>query len=101
MTGDKKKKSVQDENNHEPFRPVFEQSMDAILIIDGETRMILEMNQTVESLLGYTRSDLLGVHFKKLFPVESEFSLTKVFEKIQVYGPVLCRKFKRLMVPLW
>jgi len=95
MTDDKKRKSVQDENKDEPFRPVFEQSMDAILIIDGETRMILEMNQTVESLLGYTRSDLLGVHFKKLFPVEFEFSLTKAFEKIKVYGSVFVQEIQK------
>ena len=95
MTDSKKNKTIHDEIQDEPFRPVFEQSMDAILIINGETRKILEMNQTVESFLGYTRSDLLGEHFKKLFPIESEFSLVKVFEKIQVYGPVFVQEVRK------
>lgn len=95
MTKDKLKNTKQSGNPEEPFRPVFEQSMDAILIIDGESRKVLEMNRTVEFILGYKRSDLMGAHFNKLFDSDSEFSLDKAFEKIQVYGPVFVQEVKK------
>ena len=40
------------------YRALFEQSADAILIIDGET--FVDCNQATVDILGFTREELLG-----------------------------------------
>jgi two-component system, chemotaxis family, CheB/CheR fusion protein len=48
------------------YRRLFEAAMDGVLIIDPETRRILDANPFAAELLGYTRQELLG---RELFEV--------------------------------
>lgn len=55
-------------NWEEQFNVIFHAAPDVIIIVDGVTGDILNINQTVEDVLGYKRIDLIGKPFNNLFP---------------------------------
>jgi PAS domain S-box-containing protein len=44
------------------YRAVIEQATDGIYILDAETRRVVESNPSYQKMLGYTASELLGMH---------------------------------------
>ncbi len=79
----------------ESFRSLFHKSLDILLIVDDTSGEILEVNQTVTSILGYTEKDLVGEHFSMLFSSDTEFSLKENFKKVKTYGSVFVLSFRR------
>ena len=63
-------------NSELRYRRLFEAAQDAILILDGENGHIIDANPFVQSLLGYSLSELIG---KKLW----EISPLKISQKIR------------------
>ena len=53
--------------SEEKFRTVFEGAKDAMLIIDTESKKIIDCNKQTESWLGYTKEELL--HLSKVFDI--------------------------------
>jgi len=53
--------------SEEKFRTVFEGAKDAMLIIDTESKKIIDCNKQTESWLGYTKEELL--HLNKVFDI--------------------------------
>lgn len=49
--------------SEERFRKVFEQSEDAIILFRPGTCTIIDVNPTTEKLYGYSREELIGLHF--------------------------------------
>ncbi|MSM40114.1 MAG: PAS domain S-box protein [Geobacter sp.] len=49
--------------SEERFRKVFEQSEDAIILFLPGTCTIIDVNPTTEKLYGYSREELIGLHF--------------------------------------
>jgi len=50
------------------YHCLFENSKDAIFVVDTETGLLLEVNQHAEMLTGLPRNELAGMHQSKLFP---------------------------------
>ena len=54
--------------SEERYRAVVEQTADAIFLIDGTTRRILEANARFHELLGYAPEELYGISMYDLVP---------------------------------
>jgi len=64
--------------SEEKYRGLFENSGDAVFIVDIETGIILDANQQTEQLTGRPRKELIGMHQSRLHPSEDvEYYKTK------------------------
>jgi len=59
-------------DNEEKYRSFFEQSSDALVIIDGKNGDIVEFNDNAHKSLGYTRKEFSRLHVKDLGLLESD-----------------------------
>jgi PAS domain S-box-containing protein len=50
------------------YRVLADQTRDAILLADGRTRRIIDVNASASKLLGYERAELIGAPVSKLVP---------------------------------
>ena len=71
--------------SEEKFKAIFQESLDAILIIEGTSGEILSTNRTAERVLGYKNGALLGQHFSILLPPPSSPDL---LEALRIYDAV-------------
>ncbi len=68
--------------SEEKYRKQFEESMDAIIIADAETGIIVDCNRAATKLVGRTKSELIGEHQKILHAPESfEGDFTTTFKE--------------------
>ena len=89
-----KKTRQEHQESEKKFEIIFQKSMDVILIIDSISGKILDVNKTVQLLLGYKRDFLIGKHFSILFPYETEQPLVDLIDQVQNYGSILeCQEF--------
>ena len=58
------------EDSEERFRRIFEQSNDAICVVDPENDRILDVNPMACSMLGYSRDELLSLPISAIHPHE-------------------------------
>ena len=77
------------------YKAIFQKSIDALIIVDGKTRKILEANQATHTILGYKSKELVGKNFSILYPPKSDSSIKNRIEKIKVYGSVFVDEFNR------
>jgi hypothetical protein len=70
--------------------------MDALLILDCNTQILLETNETSRSLLCYTKSEPTGKPFTLLFPE----GRSGIDAPINVYGSVICEEFRKKDGPI-
>ena len=65
--------------SEEKYRTQFEETLDAIFIVDAETGIIINCNRAASELVGRERLELVGKHQRILHPpekIEGEFSRT-------------------------
>lgn len=65
--------------SEEKYRSLFEEALDAILVADAETGIILDCNRAASELVGREKSELIGKHQRIIHPPEEttgEFSRT-------------------------
>uniref|UniRef100_B8DMY3 histidine kinase n=1 Tax=Nitratidesulfovibrio vulgaris (strain DSM 19637 / Miyazaki F) TaxID=883 RepID=B8DMY3_NITV9 len=55
-------------DNEARYRAVFDNAMDAILLADADTGIILDANRAAQQIFEYTRDELLGMHQRQLHP---------------------------------
>lgn len=67
------------------FRAVFEQSQDGIVLHDL-SGSVIDVNETLCKLLGYTRSELRGRHLSELHPQESLAICRRSMEEVSAQG---------------
>ena len=67
--------------NEEKYRGLFENSGDAVFIVDIETGIILDANRQAEHLTGLPRQELIGLHQTQLHPAEDAQYYRKKFQK--------------------
>ncbi len=77
------------------FNAIFENSPDALMVIDAIDGTILKVNQMVSHLFGYKLSELKGKNFKILFPSPKQRSQDELIKDPQVFGTVFTQEFRR------
>ena len=65
----------------EEFQLIFENSLDAILWVDPDTRRIINANGAAEKLWGLPREKMLGTCYKDFHPSEAHEEVGHIFEK--------------------
>ncbi|WP_051384465.1 response regulator [Nitratidesulfovibrio termitidis] len=55
-------------DNETRYRTVFDSAMDAILLADADTGLILDANRAAQQVFGYPREELVGIHQRQLYP---------------------------------
>lgn len=53
------------------YRPLFEESGEAVYLMD-KNGMLLDVNQAMEDLFGYSREELIGMNVRSLYAVSSD-----------------------------
>jgi PAS domain S-box-containing protein len=67
--------------SEEKYRGLFENSGDAVFIVDIETGIILDANRQAEQLTGKPRQELIGMHQSQLHPAENVEYYREKFQK--------------------
>ena len=67
--------------SEEKYRNLFENSGDAVFIVDIETGIILDANSQAEQLSGRFRKELIGMHYSQLHSAEESEYYRKKFQK--------------------
>ncbi len=75
---------------------IVAESLDVILVIDGEHGRILDVNPAVLPMLGYTPEMLVGQHFSALFPMSVPIAPGDALGNLQTHGAVFASQaFRR------
>jgi PAS domain S-box-containing protein len=69
--------------SEEKYRGLFENSGDAIFIVDIETGKILDVNRQAEQLTGRTRQEIIGMSQSRLHPSQDFAYYTRKFQKLK------------------
>jgi PAS domain S-box-containing protein len=72
--------------NEEKYRAVFEQAPDSVLLIDCETKEIVEFNDQTHLVLGYTREEFSRLRISDIDVNESPKNVTAHVEQIRGDG---------------
>jgi PAS domain S-box-containing protein len=67
--------------SEEKYRGLFENSGDAVFIVDIETGIILDANRQAEQLTGRPSQEIIGMHQSRLHPAENFEFYRKKFQK--------------------
>jgi len=67
--------------SEEKYRGLFENSGDAVFIVDIETGIILDANRQAEQLTGRPSQEIIGMHQSRLHPAENFEYYRKKFQK--------------------
>jgi PAS domain S-box-containing protein len=67
--------------SEEKYRGLFQNSGDAVFIVDTETGIILDANRQAEQLSGKPRQELIGMHQSQLHPAENVEYYREKFQK--------------------
>lgn len=77
------------------FKPVFEETVDAIIITDGSSEKIIDVNKAACELLGRDKNSIIETHLFNYFEDETLSEIKKTPSQITMYGSVLSdRKVK-------
>lgn len=68
------------------YRRLFENAQNGVLLLDGQTLTVREVNPKLASLLGYDRSDLRGVTFSELGLFSESDASRRVLEALRERG---------------
>ncbi|MCW4000762.1 MAG: PAS domain S-box protein [Candidatus Bathyarchaeota archaeon] len=78
------------QNSENKYKQLFEEAIDAIIIIGSESDVILECNQAAAELFERTKDELIGEHEAILYPFEETAnSLTTLFREKKAHSPNL------------
>jgi PAS domain S-box-containing protein len=67
--------------SEEKYRGLFENSGDAVFIVDTESGIILDANRQAEQLTGRLRQEIIGMHHSRLHRAEDAEYYRKKFQK--------------------
>jgi len=68
------------------YRRLFEAAMDGVLLIDPDTRKILDANPFVTELMGYSRTELMGKELFEIGLLKDEAASRKLFRELEEKG---------------
>jgi diguanylate cyclase (GGDEF)-like protein/PAS domain S-box-containing protein len=67
---DRERKQIELEESEARYRRLFETAKDGILILDGDTGRITDVNPFLQDMLGYSKSELVGKALWEIGPVK-------------------------------
>jgi PAS domain S-box-containing protein len=65
------------------YQRLFETAQDGILVLDGETGTVVDVNPAVENILGYRRKEMLGKHFFEISPFRDAIAGRDLLQSLQ------------------
>lgn len=65
------------------FRRLFETSIEGIVILDYNTKIITDANPFIEELLGYESGTMIGKHISEIEPISSIGEIRRVFDSLE------------------
>ncbi len=68
--------------SEEKYKKLFEESMDAILVAEAETGIIIDCNRAASELVGWKKAELVGKHQSILSPKGNIDEGSKAFKKL-------------------
>ncbi len=68
--------------SEERFRAIFEGALDAILLVEPETGNILDANPTASELLWKSQEEIVGLHYRELFPSRWMERVDRAYESL-------------------
>lgn len=71
-----------------PCKSVFENAVEPMMILDGNSLRLLAINTAAENMTGYKTEDLEGKHYYVLYSQESEDTLRRSMEELKKEGMV-------------
>jgi len=80
-------------SSNDRFELLFNQSQDALVIIDAKNGNIIDVNQVAGKILGHKKADLVGQKLKDLFSLGSKQDAARLKRQMQIYGTVFTRSY--------
>jgi len=78
------------------FKTLFDEALDMILVVDGQTGQIRNVSGSARRALGYQPGDLIGKPFSILFPDQAETNQVELVDKLRTAEHVfLSQEFAR------
>jgi nitrogen fixation negative regulator NifL len=74
--------------SEERYRRLFETAQDGILLLDGDSGLVIDVNPFLLQLLGYSRDELLGKELWELGPFTDKATSRAAFRQLQETGYV-------------
>jgi len=78
-----------DEKNGFDYRTIFHETVDAVIITNGSSAKIVDVNKACSDMLGYSKAELAGRHIHELFDGENVAPLLQSPQKVKMFGSVL------------
>lgn len=105
------KEETKTENSHMvgkeiTYREVFERSLDHLMLVDGHSGIILEINAIWEPTTGFTRDEIIGQHFTTVF-ADHQITTLEEFERVRTHDNVISTRLLKtrtngpLPVEMW
>lgn len=88
------------------YKEIFDRSLDHLMIIDGHTGLILDVNSVWEPATGFSKSEITGMHFSQVF-ADGQISTLEELERVRTYDNVISTRLLRtkgngtLPVEMW
>ncbi|WP_048753664.1 EAL domain-containing protein, partial [Crocosphaera watsonii] len=86
-----RKREIKLTTGKDRYRFFFEQSTEGILVINPDTKHIIEANQAYCKLLGYSSAEIIGCNLYQLLEIERE-SFNQILEQITPDNPYIIRE---------
>jgi PAS domain S-box-containing protein len=80
------------------YRAIVENAYDAIIVVDTDTGIVVEVNKKSEQLFGMLEEEIVGMHFTQLHPEEEAENYRTIFQSHVKHGPMttpdilICKK---------
>lgn len=85
----------QSQENEQKYRAVISQSTDCIFLMNPHTRIILEANEMLHRLLGYTSNEIIGMKLEDFVAHDLDSILTRIEQIIEQKHKKLGERFYR------
>lgn len=76
--------------SEQTHREIFNATTEAIIVIDSEKLIFIDVNQAMLEMFGYTYNEAIGLHIKSFVLETGPFTLedaTRIFQKVLSEGP--------------
>jgi PAS domain S-box-containing protein len=84
-----KERTQELEDSERTFRDLYDESPELLISVDGSTQKVIECNETVLTVLGFTKEELVGKDLLDLYHPDSHAAAKKAFQEFLTAGEVV------------